>query len=600
MQLIILGMHRSGTSVLARLINLMGVYFGPEGISTGANQENPKGFWERRDVRALNDLVLQGSGCDWNRVSTFDLDAVPLPILQEFNTRASRLILEMDAHRPWMLKEPRLCLLLPLWRRWMEMPIGIHIYRNPVEVASSLQKRNGIPMEAGLALWERYVSSALQASADIPQLVVSHRQLMQEPAVAIATLLLELEALGVPGLRMPAEREFDAFIRQDLYRERKDRDDLRPYLNARQVKVFNALESGGLLPGDLPVDTAGALALATYESELPPLGAPGGAPPETADALRGQLALRNQEIKFARDFAGKREAAIKLEGDVRLRDERVASLEREAKAAREAATQRETLEAELRKRDARIAAQDAQIRVLQEDAARFQAAQETLQLRLQEDAARFQAAQEKLQLRRQEDAARFQTAQEKLQLQLQECEDGLKEKDREIQALQADREKAERNIDLRHRELAALTRLLLEREDQLEDAVSMSKQLGDTIDNMRRSRSWRITSPLRAGLRLLGRNNEDAQEYASEEARLLASSGLFDETWYVQNYPEVARSGLQPVEHFLRMGAPERKDPGPAFSTAGYLQHNPDVEDANINPLLHYVVHGKAEGRRWN
>lgn len=549
MQLIILGMHRSGTSVLARLINLMGVYFGPEGISTGANQENPKGFWERRDVRALNDLVLQGSGCDWNRLSTFDLDAVPLPILQEFNTRASRLILEMDAHRPWMLKEPRLCLLLPLWRRWMEMPIGIHVYRNPIEVASSLQKRNDIPMEAGLALWERYVSSALQASSGMPRLVVSHRQLMQEPAAAIATLLRELEALGVPGLRMPADREFEAFVQRDLYRERKDRPDLLPYQNARQVTLFNALESGAL-PGNLPTDSAGALALATYEAQLPPLGAPGGTPPETADELRAQLALRNQEIKFARDLAGKREASIKLEGDVRLRDERVASLEREAKAAREAGTRREALEAELRKRDARISAQDVEIR--------------------------------------------------SLQLQLQKRDDGLKAKDQEIRALQTEREKAKRNIDLRHRELAALTRLLLKRESELDDALSAGKQLGDTIDNMRRSRSWRITSPLRSGLRLLGRNNGGAPAYASEEGRLLASSGLFDESWYVQKYPEVARTGLQPVEHFLRLGAPELKDPGPEFSTAGYLQHNPDVEDANINPLLHYVVHGKAEGRRWN
>ena len=55
MQLIVLGMHRSGTSVLARLLNLMGAYFGPEGSSTGANEENHKGFWERRDVRNLND-----------------------------------------------------------------------------------------------------------------------------------------------------------------------------------------------------------------------------------------------------------------------------------------------------------------------------------------------------------------------------------------------------------------------------------------------------------------------------------------------------------------------------------------------------------------
>lgn len=52
MQLVILGMHRSGTSGVTRLLNMAGAYFGPPGIATDANEENPKGFWERRDVRA--------------------------------------------------------------------------------------------------------------------------------------------------------------------------------------------------------------------------------------------------------------------------------------------------------------------------------------------------------------------------------------------------------------------------------------------------------------------------------------------------------------------------------------------------------------------
>jgi len=54
MQILIFGMHRSGTSMVVRLINMMGVYFAREGISTGSNEENPKGCWERRRVRALN------------------------------------------------------------------------------------------------------------------------------------------------------------------------------------------------------------------------------------------------------------------------------------------------------------------------------------------------------------------------------------------------------------------------------------------------------------------------------------------------------------------------------------------------------------------
>ena len=142
MQLIVVGMHRSGTSVLARLLNLMGAYFAPEGLGTGANQENPKGFWERRDVRSLNDFVLHGAGCDWNRVSGFDLGSLPESLVAEFEKRAADIVLSMDAYRPWLLKEPRLCLLLPLWRRVLEAPVCIHILRHPVEVASSLRTRN--------------------------------------------------------------------------------------------------------------------------------------------------------------------------------------------------------------------------------------------------------------------------------------------------------------------------------------------------------------------------------------------------------------------------------------------------------------------------
>jgi len=72
MQLVVLGMHRSGTSALTRLLNMMGAYFGSDDISTGSNTENPKGFWERRDIRQINEYIFDKLDCDWDRV-TFDL-----------------------------------------------------------------------------------------------------------------------------------------------------------------------------------------------------------------------------------------------------------------------------------------------------------------------------------------------------------------------------------------------------------------------------------------------------------------------------------------------------------------------------------------------
>ena len=66
MQILVLGMHRSGTSMVARLLNMMGVYFAPEGASTGANQETPKVSGSGATCCVLKDTVLH-SGCDWHR-----------------------------------------------------------------------------------------------------------------------------------------------------------------------------------------------------------------------------------------------------------------------------------------------------------------------------------------------------------------------------------------------------------------------------------------------------------------------------------------------------------------------------------------------------
>ena len=77
MQLIVLGMHRSGTSAVTRLLNMAGAYFGPEGSATEANEENPKGFWERKDVRRVCDGLLKDAGFDWWRLGSFEMRGDP-------------------------------------------------------------------------------------------------------------------------------------------------------------------------------------------------------------------------------------------------------------------------------------------------------------------------------------------------------------------------------------------------------------------------------------------------------------------------------------------------------------------------------------------
>ncbi len=78
---------------------------------------------------------------------------------------------------------------------------------------------------------------------------------------------------------------------------------------------------------------------------------------------------------------------------------------------------------------------------------------------------------------------------------------------------------------------------------------------------------------------------------------IIASSPLFDPTWYRRRYPDLARTGVDLPRHYALFGGREHRDPGPAFSAAAYLEANPDVAAAGINPLVHYERYGRAEGR---
>jgi GT2 family glycosyltransferase/spore maturation protein CgeB len=241
MQITILGMHRSGTSVLARLLNMMGAYFAPEGVSTPASEENPKGFWERQDIRMSNDSLLFSKDYDWNRISGFNFEALPVEAIETYNKQIVRTILELDAHRPWVVKEPRLCLLFPLWLPLLEFPVCLHIYRNPVEVALSLKKRNNIPIHTGIALWEKYNLLAFNASTDVPRILISFAEILNDPIKATNRLLNELQAYGLTGLHLPSDKEIQKFISVDLHRNRHDSVKINDFLNPKQIKFYTSL-----------------------------------------------------------------------------------------------------------------------------------------------------------------------------------------------------------------------------------------------------------------------------------------------------------------------------------------------------------------------
>lgn len=212
MGLLVLGMHRSGTSAVTRLLNLMGCSLGPGESVAAPAHDNTAGFWERLDVRRTNDRLLGALGRSWVDCLTVDLDSLVPSEVKEFAWSAKRVIGELDAAQPWVLKDPRFCLTLPAWKPFVEQLITVYVHRDPMASALSLRKRNGIRLPLGLALWEHYNLSALRASSGLPRATIAYEQLTREPEVAAERLLQQLLAQGATDVHLPDRDALLSFV----------------------------------------------------------------------------------------------------------------------------------------------------------------------------------------------------------------------------------------------------------------------------------------------------------------------------------------------------------------------------------------------------
>ena len=266
--LFVLGMHRSGTSAITGALRLCGAWVGEETELTDANAENPLGFWERRDMRDLCDRMLQSAGADWWKIADFDPKAIPRVELAEQRQEFEKIVSVLDKYEAWVIKEPRLCLLLPVLRHYVKNPVCIHIYRNPLEVARSLQTRNGFSISAGLALWEVYNLHALNASEGLPRISLSYESLMLHPVDTLNALVKELGGLAADYPIKPDSGVIERFIDLGLYHQRVTDEETEDYLLASQRALWLRLRSGEAFDDykNIPISEATKQSLLDLES----------------------------------------------------------------------------------------------------------------------------------------------------------------------------------------------------------------------------------------------------------------------------------------------------------------------------------------------
>ena len=184
-----LGMHRSGTSVVARLLNLLGVHLGSEALLMAPQPDNPKGFWEYDPFVRINDAVLGAFGGHWHTPPAWPDGWTNEPHLDAYKTLAVDWIAKDLATAPcWGWKDPRTCLTLPFWQSIVGPMRYVIVTRSPAEVVASLATRNEFTAAEAERLWLAHVASTLRDTAGQPCLFVFCDDLCTRPETEVRRL----------------------------------------------------------------------------------------------------------------------------------------------------------------------------------------------------------------------------------------------------------------------------------------------------------------------------------------------------------------------------------------------------------------------------
>lgn len=244
---VVLGMHRSGTSLITRGLQALGVNLGGRLIGPIAGV-NDTGFWEDLDINALNIDLLQHLGQDWDTIKPIhDLDFND-EIIQKFVLRGVVLINnKIQNAESFGIKDPRIPKLLQFWQKVFEqLPVDV-VYvicvRNPLSIIKSLEKRDGFSAEKSAYLWLTHIASSLIHTQDKERVFVDYDLLIANPEKELARIA---HVLGTAfSINSPKVREYcDGFISKNLQHTKFDIQKISLFSGIPQesVELFDLLE----------------------------------------------------------------------------------------------------------------------------------------------------------------------------------------------------------------------------------------------------------------------------------------------------------------------------------------------------------------------
>ena len=562
--IVILGMHRSGTSALTRLVSLLGADL-PKDLMPPVPGNNATGFWESLAICDVNDWLLEAAGSAWDDWRRLDIERLPARIQQEAATRAlGALRWQFFDADTFVLKDPRICRLLPFWQDVLSMfgaqPRYLLPLRNPLEVAASLRQRDGMPKAAAMLLWLRHVLDAELHSRGHARAVITYAALLDKPT----------EVLVSAGARLGDDW-------------RSAVDCARPAIDAFLAREHRHFAVDDSTLGDDP--EIGGWVRETYELLLMLQGdSESAAILDRLDSLR--RAFDQADHAFSSACSAKwADSAQALDGSRRRID---------------------TLEAFIARQEESRSAQARVLKRLQSELTAERAAREAC-------AATTAGAQD--QVATQQMMARL------AQMQMS----GVWQLASRLQALEQKRPRIGRLTLATAKGLGwLLSGRIHERWRLRKDAARivdnglfaaawyMERYPEAVLENQNPLIAWlhsgwrqaRDPHPLFDTDWYIGRcpdASADRENPLLHYLRTGAAAGLdphplFDTDWYAARCPADMTAGPNPLTHYLRSGAAAGLDPHPLFQSSWYLAQCGDGTAARGEPVVHYMREGFGKG----
>lgn len=232
--ILVLGMHRSGTSALSGLIAAHGAA-PPKHLLPGS-LHNPKGHWESTPLTLADDDLLTAAASSWHDWLPLDRQWLQSPAAERFRHTINAVILSEFGDAPlFFIKDPRICRFVPFMASILAdlsvEPVAFLPVRNPLEVAYSLQHRDQIALPTTLMLWLRHVLEAEYHSRNMPRCILRHEDLLSDWRHHMDRAARETGIVW-PVTSDQAGTAIAEFLNEDLHHQRASVADLQSHPDA--------------------------------------------------------------------------------------------------------------------------------------------------------------------------------------------------------------------------------------------------------------------------------------------------------------------------------------------------------------------------------